>query len=294
MRLLLMEVVRTDDGVRRERHGVESSRVPRMATAEALRRQPATLEDAETQHRLEGVVRTGGIEAAARPQERADGPLVNADQECDEGAHRAATSFHSASRLACSTFPGVPLARGRALTTRSTAGISSWCRRNDSRMRRRMRLRATPPPATRTATASPRRGAESVLLFTVTLKNPSPRRQPWAYVASKSRLRRRRRCAGRVSRPGIVPSDLMKILGSPDCAASLKRACDLTDARVSAYAGPWRGAARGPCGRSWWPCAHGTRGCAYGALCSADRYASYRKAPSIDSSRQKRAARLSR
>src|SRR5579863_420086 len=222
-----MEVARTDDGVRRERHGVESSRVPRMAAAEALHRQPAALEDAEAHHRLEGVVRTGRIEAATRPQQRAHGPLVDADQECDEGAHRAATSFHSASRLACSALPGAPLARGRALTTRSTAGISNWCRRNDSRMMRRIRLRATPPPATRTATASPRRGAEKVLLFTVTLKNPSPRRRPWAYVASKSRLRRRRRCAGRVSRPGIVPSDLTKIVGSPDCAASEKRACDL-------------------------------------------------------------------
>src|ERR1700693_1015820 len=205
MRFLLMEVVRTDDGVRRERHGVESSRVQRMAAAQALQRQPAALEDAEAQHRLEGVVRTGGIEAAARPEERADGPLVDADQEGDEAAHRAATSFHSASRLACSALPGAPLARGRALTMRSTAGISSWCRRNDSRMMRRMRLPATPPPATRTATASPRRGASSLLFITVTLKNPSPRRRPRAYAASKSRLRRRRRCAGRVSCPRIEP-----------------------------------------------------------------------------------------
>src|SRR2546429_2451637 len=41
----------------------------------------------------------------------------------------------------------------------------------------------------------------------VTAKNPSPVRRPGAEAGSKSRLRRRRSRAGRVSRPGIKPLD---------------------------------------------------------------------------------------
>src|SRR5271170_3452381 len=113
-----MYVMGADRSERCGRHGIKAARVPRMAAAEALRCEPAALEDAKAQYRIQGVLRAGWIKAAARAQQRAHGPLVHTDQECDEGAHRAATSFHSASRLACSALAAAPLVRGRALTTR--------------------------------------------------------------------------------------------------------------------------------------------------------------------------------
>src|SRR5439155_12613442 len=121
--------------------------------------EPAALEDPEAQQRLHGVLRAGGIETARRPEQRTDGPLIHSDQEGCDVAHCSPTFFHSTARLARSASAVAARARGRTLTTRSTAGISRWCRRKDSRMMRRMRLRATAPPAARTATASPRRGA---------------------------------------------------------------------------------------------------------------------------------------
>ena len=123
---------------------------------EALQREPAALE----RRRSAGPPR--GRSASRRDRNGSADPAAGSRSTGRRGsgvlrgcAHRAATSFHSASRLACSILPVAPLARGRALTTRSTAGISSWCRRNDSRMMRRMRLRATPPPAARTADREP-------------------------------------------------------------------------------------------------------------------------------------------
>ena len=69
---------------------------------------------------------------------------------------------------------------GRALTTRSTEGSSRWCRRKDSRTRRRRRLRATALPATFTATAIPRRGVPTSFALAVTEKNTSLMRRPRA------------------------------------------------------------------------------------------------------------------
>src|ERR1700716_3917422 len=134
-----------DPGPRRQ--GVESARGPRVAARKAREREPAALQDAEAQHRLQGVLRAGGIETARRPEQRTDGPLIQADQEGCDVAHCSPTFFHSAARLSRSAWPVASRARGRILTTRATAGISCWCRRNDSRMMRRMRLRATAAPA---------------------------------------------------------------------------------------------------------------------------------------------------
>src|ERR1700730_3204763 len=167
----------------RRRHGVESARVPRVAARKAREREPAALQDAEAQHGLQRELRAGRIKAARRPQQRTDGPLIQADQEGCDVAHCSLTFFHSAARLSRRAWPVASRARGRILTTRSTAGISSWCRRKDSRMMRRMRLRATAPPAARTATASPRRAAPDWLTLAVTAKNPSPMRRPRAYAA---------------------------------------------------------------------------------------------------------------
>ena len=165
------------------------------------------------------------MESAAGAEKWAHRPLVAADQSDDEQAQCSAhpdpgpfgpgpvrrakslpaalcsiTFAHNAVRLAWSSAPAAPRAFGRALTTRSTAGRVCWCRRNDSRTIRRMRLRSTALPAVRTATAMPRRAPCLSLLLAVTAKNPSPKRRPRAYAASNSDLRRRRLCAGKVSR----------------------------------------------------------------------------------------------
>src|SRR3977135_3092927 len=171
----------------RRRHGVESARVPRVAARQACEREPAALQDAEAQHRVQGVLGAGGIETARRREQRTDGPLIQADQEGYDVAHCSPTFFHSAARLSRSAWPVASRARGRTLTTRSTAGISCWCRRNDSRRLRGLRWRGgggcggggrlggwgpPAPPAARTATASPRRGAPDWLTLAVTAKNP--------------------------------------------------------------------------------------------------------------------------
>src|SRR5437016_3821819 len=178
--LLVMHVMRACDLATLGRHRIETARMPRVATAETFHRQPAAVQHAESLDRLQRVIRAGRVEAARRTEKRADDPLVEANQECDDGAHCSVTFFHSAARLARSSEPGAARACGRALTTRSRAGISCWCRRKDSRTMRRMRLRSTAPPAARTATASPKRGQPRQLEYTVTAKNPLPKRRPRA------------------------------------------------------------------------------------------------------------------
>ena len=160
-------------------YGIETTRMPWMASPDALRCQPAASERAEPVDSLERIVGTGRMESACGTEKRAHGPLVNSNQERGNVAHcafyysililrGAATSrhgsnlpvtlFHSALRLSRSSAPVASRARSRMLTIMSTAGRSCWCRRNDSRIILRIRLRWTPPPATRTATARPRRG----------------------------------------------------------------------------------------------------------------------------------------
>src|SRR5580658_4491679 len=144
-------------------HGVYATGVPGMAAAQSPQGEPAAVEDTETLKRLERVIRTRGIKAAFGPEQRAQGPLVQADQAYDEGAHWTLTLSHNPSRLARSTAAASPLAPGRALTTRSTGG-SSCCRSlKDSRIRRRRRLRGTEPPKGLDATAVPRRANPSSL-----------------------------------------------------------------------------------------------------------------------------------
>src|SRR5207302_10223665 len=98
------------------RHGVESTRVPRVAARQARKREPAALEDAEAQQRLHGVLRAGGIETARRPEQRTDGPLIHSDQEGCDVAHCSPTFFHSTARLARSASAVAARARGRTLT----------------------------------------------------------------------------------------------------------------------------------------------------------------------------------
>jgi hypothetical protein len=161
-----------------ERHGIESTRMPGMASSQALHSQPTASEHTESVDGLERIVGTGRMESACGTEERAHGPLVDSNQERGNVAHCSFTFFQSATRLACSSGRGASFARPRALTIRSTPGSSCWCSLNDSRMIRRMRLRSTPPPAVRTATARPRRGQPLSFQNAVTPKNPLPNRRP--------------------------------------------------------------------------------------------------------------------
>ena len=137
-----------------ERHGIESTWMPWVASSQALHGQPTAPEHAESVDGLERIVGTGRMESASGTEERAHGPLVNSNQERGDVAHCSFTFFQSATRLACNSAGGASFARPRALTIRSTPGSSCWCSLNDSQMIRRIRLRSTPPPAVRTATAS--------------------------------------------------------------------------------------------------------------------------------------------
>src|SRR5579883_693743 len=256
-------------------HRVEPARMPRMAARDTLYAEPAAAQHAESANGLQGILRARGLEPAARAEKRAEGPLIAADQADREEAHRSITIFHSSKRLSCSAAPVAPRALGRALTTRSTGGRVCWCSRNDSRMIRRMRLRSTALPAVRTATAMPSRAPCLSLLLAVTAKNPLPKRRPRAYAASNSDLRRRRLCAGKVSRcivyalrPAVGP--VQQISVGPARTAergNLEVGAFPEPLRGSASAALWRGGGPAPCGRSGSPCVPGTRACACGAAC---------------------------
>src|SRR3954469_7966207 len=64
------------------RDGIETTRMPRMASSQASHRQPAAAEQAEPVDRLERIVGTGRMESACGTEQRADGPLVYTNQEC--------------------------------------------------------------------------------------------------------------------------------------------------------------------------------------------------------------------
>src|SRR5580692_5064693 len=103
-------------------HGVYATRVPGMAAAQSPHREPAAVEDTEALDRLECVIRTRRMKAALRTEQWAQGPLVEADQGCEQGAHWTLTLSHNPSRLARSCAGEAALAALRALTTRSTSG----------------------------------------------------------------------------------------------------------------------------------------------------------------------------
>src|SRR5215475_7365393 len=115
--------VRPQDAARC-RHRIEASGVPGMAAGESRQREPPALDDTEALNRLERVLRAARVETAARTQQRAQRPLIGANQERGEMTHCSPTFFHSATRHACSALPPASRALARALTTRSTAGIS--------------------------------------------------------------------------------------------------------------------------------------------------------------------------
>src|ERR1700730_1749072 len=70
-----------------ERYGIESTRMPWMASSQALQGQPTAPEHAEPVDGLERIVGTGRMESACRTEKRAHGPLVNSNQERGDVAH---------------------------------------------------------------------------------------------------------------------------------------------------------------------------------------------------------------
>src|SRR5665213_56166 len=162
-------------------HGVYATRMPGMAAAQSPHSEPAAVEDTEALDRLACVIRTRRMKAARGTEQRAQGPLVQADQGYEQGAHWTLILSHNPSRLARSCAAEASFARGRALTTRSTSGSSCWRSLKDSRIRRRMRLRGTDPPNGFEATARPRRASPRSFGWTVIPKWLLPKRLPRAY-----------------------------------------------------------------------------------------------------------------
>src|SRR5579862_5112884 len=103
---------------------IEASRLPGVAATETPGSEPAAPEHAEALDRLERVTGAARIEAAARAEERAHRPLIEAYQERGEVAHCSPTLFQSAARLACNAFAFAATAAVRTLTTRSSGGSS--------------------------------------------------------------------------------------------------------------------------------------------------------------------------
>src|SRR5471030_3200713 len=98
--------------------------MPRMTARNALDRKPPAGEHAEAADRLVCVIRATRIKPAARADERTDGPLIQPDQELCHEPHFVLTSCHKGSSWARSMLLAAPRTRIRALTTRSSAGIS--------------------------------------------------------------------------------------------------------------------------------------------------------------------------
>src|SRR5678815_6037483 len=94
--LLLMRMLWTRDRI-------ESAFVEWMAAGNAFDGEPGAAQCAVRFDGIDGVVRAGWIEAAPRPEQRADGELVAANQKFQDVAHVLATRFQRVARLARST-----------------------------------------------------------------------------------------------------------------------------------------------------------------------------------------------
>src|SRR5882757_4635373 len=75
--------------VTRTRYGIEATRMPWVASSNALRGQPAASEQTEAIDGLERIVGTGRMESACGTEKRAHGPLVDSNQERGNVAHYA-------------------------------------------------------------------------------------------------------------------------------------------------------------------------------------------------------------
>src|SRR5690349_10148636 len=106
------------------RDRIKSAFVPGVTTGDALQREPRAAQRTMSLDGFDRVVRARRIEAAARPQERADGELVPADQIFQDEAHVVATRCQRVARLARSVGAGASREGNFAATTMSTGGRS--------------------------------------------------------------------------------------------------------------------------------------------------------------------------
>src|SRR3984957_5718999 len=106
------------------RNGVKAARMPGVTAQQPLQCKPRAACDAKTTDGLVGILGTAGIKAAARAEKRTHRPLIQPDQELCHEPHFVLTSCHKGSSCARSSALAAPRARCRALTTRSSAGIS--------------------------------------------------------------------------------------------------------------------------------------------------------------------------
>src|ERR1700722_14772928 len=112
--------------VRVERHRIVTTGMERMAARQAPDRQPAATQAAVPLHRLECVLRTRRVEAAACAEQWADRALVGADQDADQVAHVEAIFCQRVSRAARRRALSAVSTPARAPITMSSGGRLGW------------------------------------------------------------------------------------------------------------------------------------------------------------------------
>jgi hypothetical protein len=182
-------------------NGVVASGVPRVASGESSRRQPATAHRAVALDRFQCVSRTAGIEPAHLPVDRADECPVQPQEANDPRLHRIDPHRTSSIRrnapvtsVASSSYDEEADA-GRARTTvRLPGGRDGSCAAITARSRRWTRFRRTALP-TALLTTNPTRagsaiGASACNRWTTTARRPA--RRPDRTARRKSSDRRSR------------------------------------------------------------------------------------------------------
>src|ERR1700720_4480287 len=132
-----------------------------MTAQEAAQAEPRSSQGSVSFDRGMRITGTAWIEAATRPEPRAQRQLVPTDdpqQYLAKSQHRCVIDFQCLSRLARNSLGLARRAAARAETVTSTGGSEYWFKRKDSRVRRLMRLRATALPKVRVAILKPNRG----------------------------------------------------------------------------------------------------------------------------------------
>ena len=175
-------------------HRIEATGMERMAA-----RQPPCAPATVPRSRpcspgLERVLRATRIEAAARPQQRAQRTLVDADQPLnDRLAHASLICFHNRCKASRSSARRAARPHCARRSRCPPAAARCCCRRKLSRI-------MTPQPvaadrvahrARRDRQPEPRASGRS-LGRTVAVSNSFPKRRPWRYAAWNSAGRRRR------------------------------------------------------------------------------------------------------
>lgn len=163
------------------RYGIMTTRIPRVAAANAFGSEPAAARRAMHLQRLQRVVGAAGVETATRAHQRTQSQLISAQQKSQQFCHGAATggdggafgkparacaanmrdnSWRSAAfSLAEVAGPSLLLTGLASRTTQSMGGRPVT--RNSSRVTRLIVLRVTARGAKRLATTTPSRACGS-------------------------------------------------------------------------------------------------------------------------------------